>query len=82
MVALVEAVVPGGVFQWRSVTLKWHPGTPWDTAQVCCTVEMDFLLSVCHLSVRTSRKSLCEMMERNVFWGMEEEVGPALCKLS
>lgn len=43
---------------------------------MCCPVDMDFLVSVHHLSVRTSRKSsLCEIMERSVFGGMEERVG-------
>lgn len=55
--------------------------TPCETPEASCTVEMDFLVWVHHLSVRASRKdSLCEIMGRSVFWGMEVE--PALYKLS
>lgn len=51
--------------------------------QMCCTVEVYFIVWVHHLSMRTSRKSyLCEVTERSTFAGMEAGVWPALYKLS
>lgn len=58
--------------------------TLWDTSRVLHCGDGFPCVSTSSFSEEIPRKSsLCEIMEsRSVFWGMEEEVGPALCKLS